>query len=257
MLRTLAKRTTLMARPLLNSSSLFSSKLMSTDVTTMDQGQQLKHHRWNKTVTPWHARADLVPAEPNAVTAVNEMGTVGQLAGVPAELLKRTAKIYRRARQATSSSSEKTKAWKIEFNHQHRWNNHLMGWQSGGDPAAQLYHLNFDTPEQAAQYCRKHGFNYEIDQPNLPRDFHGKKSYSHNFLTEAVENKIKAKKPNDIAVNHFKYSAPRQTQWINQHRRSFGGEDHNPTGNPFQGEQTAAIGPDGKCGPYGPRGPNK
>ena len=27
-----------------------------------------------------------------------------------------------------------------------------------------------------------------------------------------VENKIKAKKPTDIAVVHFKYSTPRQTQ---------------------------------------------
>ena len=127
-----------------------------------------------------------------------------------------------------------------------------MGWQSGGDPAAQLYNLYFDTPEQAAMYCTKHGFDFDIDQPNLPRDFHGKKSYAHNFLTEAVENKIKVKKPNDISRNHFKWNQPRQTQWLNQHRRSFGGEDHNPTGNPFQGEQAAAMN-DGECGPYGSR----
>jgi hypothetical protein len=247
MLRFLARRATLTARPLATSSAAF-----STEVATMDEASQKKHHRWNETVTPWHSRPDLVPAEPNAVTAVSEAGTVGQLAGIPGELLKRKATIYRRARQATSSSSEKSKAWKIEFNHQHRWNNDLMGWQSGGDPAAQLYNLYFETPDQAAQYCRKHGFDFNIEQPNLPRDFHGKKSYAHNFLTEAVENKIKAKKPADIARNHFKWNAPRQTQWINQHRRSYGGEDHNPTGNSFQGEQKAVIN-DGECGPYGER----
>ena len=133
-----------------------------------------------------------------------------------------------------------------------RWNNDLMGWQSGGDPAAQLYNLYFDTPEQAAMYCTKHGFDFDVDQPNLPRDFHGKKSYAHNFLTEAVENKIKVKKPNDISRNHFKWSQPKQTQWLNQHRRAYGGEDHNPTGNAKQGKQTPVVN-DGGCGPYGER----
>ena len=80
--------------------------------------EQSKRKIWTKTVTPWHARPQLVPAERAAVTAASTAGVVGQLAGIPSALLRREARIYRRARQATTSSSDKTKAWKIEFNHQ-------------------------------------------------------------------------------------------------------------------------------------------
>jgi hypothetical protein len=123
-----------------------------------------------------------------------------------------------------------------------------MGWQSGGDPAAQLYNLYFDSPEQAARYCRKHGFDFDVDEPNLPRDFHGKKSYAHNFLSEAVENKIKASKPRDIASKHFKWKNGRRSMWVNVPRQNYGAEEHNPEGNPDQGTQTKWPNFDGTYG---------
>jgi hypothetical protein len=94
------------------------ARCFSGEISTIGEAEQLHKKRWQETVTPWNARPNLVPAEENALTAKNTKGYVGQLAGIPADLLKRKARIYRRARQATSSSSDKTKAWKIEFNHQ-------------------------------------------------------------------------------------------------------------------------------------------
>ena len=96
------------------------SRAFSSEVATVSEADAIKSKRWTQTVTPWNARPDLVPAEDNAVTAKNTKGFVGQLAGTPPDFLKRRARIYRRARQTTSSSSEKTKAWKIEFNNQRK-----------------------------------------------------------------------------------------------------------------------------------------
>ena len=96
------------------------ARAFSSEVATVSEADAIKSKRWTQTVTPWNARPDLVPAEDNAVTAKNTKGFVGQLAGTPPDFLKRRARIYRRARQTTSSSSEKTKAWKIEFNNQRK-----------------------------------------------------------------------------------------------------------------------------------------
>ena len=74
-----------------------------------------KQKKWTNTVTPWHARA-LCPRGASRTAA--DTVTSGQLAGIPPAMLKRKVRIYRRTRQATTSSSDKTKAWKIEFNHQ-------------------------------------------------------------------------------------------------------------------------------------------
>ena len=127
-----------------------------------------------------------------------------------------------------------------------------MGWQSNGDATAQLYNLYFESAEQAARYCKKHGFSYTVDEPNLPRSFHGKKSYAHNFLSEAVENKIKVNRPETIASKHFKWKRGRHSMWVNQHRQPYGGEAHVPEGNKDQGKQTVPQG--GASTSYGARG---
>ena len=117
-----------------------------------------------------------------------------------------------------------------------------MGWQSNGDATAQLYNLYFESAEQAARYCKKHGFSYTVDEPNLPRSFHGKKSYAHNFLSEAVENKIKVNRPETIASKHFKWKRGRHSMWVNQHRQPYGGEAHVPEGNKDQGNRLSHRG---------------
>ena len=65
------------------------SDLISQAVPKLSE--QSKRKKWTNTVTPWHARADLVPAEKNAVTAADTVGVVGQLAGIPPALLRRMA----------------------------------------------------------------------------------------------------------------------------------------------------------------------
>ena len=51
-----------------------------------------KQKKWTNTVTPWHARPHLVPAERAAVTAADTVNVVGQLAGIPPAMLKRMTK---------------------------------------------------------------------------------------------------------------------------------------------------------------------
>lgn len=93
---------------------------LSTEVANTTEADELKAYRWNKTVTPFHALPALHGVKEETAISPNIAGYAGQLAGIPEDFKQRKAKIYRRARQTTSSSSEKTKAWKIEFNHQRK-----------------------------------------------------------------------------------------------------------------------------------------
>ena len=99
--------------------SFYLRQLSSSDVpVTMDAANAMKAKRWTETVTPWHARPGLVPNEESGSKEVK--GLIGQLASTPADLLKRKARIFRRGRAASTSSSHKTKAWKVEFDHQRK-----------------------------------------------------------------------------------------------------------------------------------------
>ena len=97
------------------------TRSLSTEVANTTEADELKAYRWNNTVTPFHARPALHAAKEETAIGPNVAGYAGQLAGIPEDFKRRKAKIYRRARQTTSSSSEKTKAWKIEFNHQRKF----------------------------------------------------------------------------------------------------------------------------------------
>ena len=116
-----------------------------------------------------------------------------------------------------------------------------MGWQSNGDATAQLYNLYFESAEQAARYCKKHGFSYTVDEPTCRAASTGK-SPMRTTSCPAVENKIKVNRPETIASKHFKWKRGRHSMWVNQHRQPYGGEAHVPEGNKDQGKQTVPQG---------------
>ena len=69
------------------------------------------------------------------VDAVEDISVV---TGMPAEHKERTVRIYKPAKSAMQSGSAGTKRWKIEWDTKERWENHLMGWASTGDPLSNL-----------------------------------------------------------------------------------------------------------------------
>jgi len=99
--------------------------------------------------------------------------------GVPEEqLLERTVRIFKPAKNAMQSGTAGIKRWKIEWNTQERWENHLMGWSSTADPLSNLQ-LDFATKEDAIAYAEKNKWSYLLEDPKerAPKA----KSYALNF----------------------------------------------------------------------------
>jgi len=77
------------------------------------------------------------------------------------------------------SGSANTKAWMVDFEPEApRRVEPLMGWTSSGDMRQQL-RLRFDSKEEAAAYCERHGIPYQVfeSEPLKRRVI----SYADNF----------------------------------------------------------------------------
>jgi hypothetical protein len=178
-----------------------------------------EHFVRDKTVTPWTART----TSPAAAVPEAPPGQVAQLAGIPNAIKSRVATIYRPARSQSTTGTQNTKAWKLEFANKPRWVNHLMGWYSSGDPVGQ-FSMRFESSEQAAKFCEKMGYGYEIKGFNTPANFHGRKSYSYNFLAEDVEKNMKVRGRRH-GQKWFGHAAGRQSGWVNVGRSDYGKSD--------------------------------
>lgn len=67
------------------------------------------------------------------------------------------------------SGTAKTKQWILEFEpDQPRSIEPLMGWTSSGDTKQQI-RLRFETCEDAAAYCERHGIPYQVSEPKEPK----------------------------------------------------------------------------------------
>lgn len=121
------------------------------------------------------------------------------LTGIPEVHAGRTAIIYRPARHAMQSGSAATKKYRLEFPHQGRWKNPLMGWAStryfccccccekglslnlslSSSDALGNVSLYFDTEEEAVDFCDKQAFEYQLDGAKPHERTH--QSYADNF----------------------------------------------------------------------------
>merc|ERR1711874_116745 len=103
---------------------------------------------------------------------------ISVVTGMPEEHKERTVRIYKPAKNAMQSGSAGTKRWKIEWDTKERWENHLMGRASTGDPLSNLL-IDFATKEEAMAFCDKNGWDYTLEDPKerAPKV----KSYALNF----------------------------------------------------------------------------
>ena len=98
--------------------------------------------------------------------------------------------IYSLPKTAMQSGSAQTlqggaPAWRIVAEGESKWTNPLQGWTSTADPLeTTLRQLTFFSAEEAAAYCDKMGYKYEIEAPVVvsksvrPKRFQG---YGSNF----------------------------------------------------------------------------
>ena len=175
-----------------------------------------ERYKRDKTVTPWFARTVAPVAAQEAAPA----GQVSQLAGVPNDIKKRKVTIYRPARAASSTGRFKTKAWKLEFDTKPRWVNHLMGYYSSGDPVG-VFQMQFETSEDAAKFCEKMGYEYEVREFHESKNFQGQKSYDYNFLQEDVQTNMKSGGRRQ-GQKWFKNDTALRSGWANIPRSDYG-----------------------------------
>ncbi|KAK3996191.1 ETC complex I subunit conserved region-domain-containing protein [Cladorrhinum sp. PSN332] len=108
--------------------------------------------------------------------------TAGLISGAPLELQARQVRIFKPSKPATQSGEWKSNSWRMDWDvlgKGHRWENHLMGWQSSGD-AMQGIGINFKSKEDAIAFAEKQGYEYFVQEPNT-RHF-APKAYANNFL---------------------------------------------------------------------------
>jgi len=76
------------------------------------------------------------------------------------------AKIYKPTKTAMQSGRFNTKKWVLEFEQKDkRFNNPLIGWIGSTDMRQELL-LRFENKDEAVNYAKKHGIEYELIQPN-------------------------------------------------------------------------------------------
>lgn len=94
------------------------------------------------------------------------------------------ARIYQPARTAMQSGTAKTRGWTLEFAPaSSREVDPLMGWTSSDDTQAQV-RLRFDTREEAEDYARSRGIDYDVTEPKLRKPVIRPRGYGENFATD-------------------------------------------------------------------------
>eukprot|EP00117_Sycon_ciliatum_P021204 scpid102415/ scgid18654/ NADH dehydrogenase [ubiquinone] iron-sulfur protein 4, mitochondrial; Complex I-18 kDa; Complex I-AQDQ; NADH-ubiquinone oxidoreductase 18 kDa subunit; NADH dehydrogenase [ubiquinone] iron-sulfur protein 4, mitochondrial; Complex I-18 kDa; NADH-ubiquinone oxidoreductase 18 kDa subunit len=98
--------------------------------------------------------------------------------GVPRHYMVRTVRIFSPCKNAMQSGTYGTHHWRIEWPNEERWENPLMGWCSSADMHSNLC-VEFDTKQQAIDYCIRQGYQYEVDERQAATK--RPKSYAANF----------------------------------------------------------------------------
>ncbi|PNH10704.1 NADH dehydrogenase [ubiquinone] iron-sulfur protein 4, mitochondrial [Tetrabaena socialis] len=152
--------------------------------------------RWGRSFSS--ASTDYAVALKKAAELDTENGLLpkeaGFTAGIPMGTFTRKARIYSPARTASQSGlartivyASSTPTWKIEFDTLSKWENPLMGWTSTADPLENVGRtsLAFYTKEEAQRFCDKHGWTWEVEDPNPRRQARQKRyaQYGDNYGT--------------------------------------------------------------------------
>ena len=93
-------------------------------------------------------------------------------------------RIYKPARNAMKSGTARTKNWVLDFPAaDSREIDPLMGWTSSDDTQSQV-RLRFETREQAEDYAREKGLDFEVIEPQARAHNVRPRGYGENFATD-------------------------------------------------------------------------
>jgi hypothetical protein len=94
------------------------------------------------------------------------------------------ARIYQPAKTAMQSGTAKTKGWILEFAQSTpREVDPLMGWTSTDETQTQV-RLRFDSREEAEDYARSNGIEFEVLEAQSRKPVIRQRGYGENFATD-------------------------------------------------------------------------
>lgn len=94
------------------------------------------------------------------------------------------ARIYQPAKTAMQSGTAKTKGWILDFAQgSAREVDPLMGWTSTDDTQTQV-RLRFDSREEAEDYARAKGIEFEVLEAQSRKPNIRARGYGENFATD-------------------------------------------------------------------------
>ena len=89
------------------------------------------------------------------------------------------AKIFKPAKTAMQSGRSKFNKWVLKFsNNKNQLKDTMMGWNGGSSTMSQI-ELKFSSKEEAVNYAKKNGIDYEVLETRERKVIH--KSYADNF----------------------------------------------------------------------------
>ncbi len=93
------------------------------------------------------------------------------------------ARIYQPARNAMTSGTARTRHWILEFTPEHKRKlDPLMGWTGTEDTDPQV-RLRFASRDEAVDYARAHGIDFDIAVPHKRKPNIRPGGYGENFAT--------------------------------------------------------------------------
>ena len=111
--------------------------------------------------------------------------TMAAFTGAPAKMMEtRVVKIFQYA-QTVQNATQNMIPWRLQWDDDQtkRWTNPLTGWTSTSDPLSNTHMtLEFHTPEDAARFCERNGWKYEIIDTKPNKEINASpKKYADNF----------------------------------------------------------------------------
>ena len=89
------------------------------------------------------------------------------------------AKIFKPAKTAMQSGRSKFNKWVLKFSDKkNQLKDTMMGWNGGGSTISQI-ELKFSSKEEAVNYAKKNGIDYEVLETRERKVIN--KSYADNF----------------------------------------------------------------------------
>lgn len=87
-----------------------------------------------------------------------------------------------------------------------------MGWNSGKD-GYDCLRMQFETKEQAMNFCQRQGWVYKILEYESEPHQRGDKSYSYNFFPENLAKKLKQKNSKAVMKSTFEHAKGRKSHY--------------------------------------------